>query len=69
MQHLENGKLPEDKAEELRVRRAAKFLRLDERGKLWAKHPTTQVDQYVPLICEWEGLVSGALKALGYPNG
>ena len=68
MQHLEKSKLPEDKADALRVRRAAEFLRLDERGKLWAKHPTTQVEQYVPSICERKGLVSSALKALGYPN-
>ena len=69
MQHLEDGQLPEDKAEALRVRRAAEFLRLDERGKLWAKHPATQVERYIPPICEREGLVSGVLKALGYPNG
>ena len=69
MQYLEDGQLPEDKAEALRVRRGADFLRLDERGKLWAKHPATQVERYIPAICEREGLVSSVLKELGYSNG
>ena len=69
MRYLVVGEVPTTKVDELRVKRAARFLRVDERGVLWAKHPKTGVECYIPPICEREDLIKEALKAMGYPNG
>ena len=50
MQYLAHVRVPEEKAEELRVKRAAAFLKLDDEGKLWAKNPSTGVSLYIPPI-------------------
>ena len=50
MQYLAHGRVREEKAEELRVKRAAAFLKLDDEGKLWAKNPLTGVSLYIPPI-------------------
>ena len=68
MKYLVRKEVPPEKGDELRVKRAAKFLRVDERGVLWAKHPGTGVDCYIPPICEREALIKEALKAMGFPN-
>ena len=47
MQYLAHGRVPEEKAEELGVKRAAAFLTLEDKGKLWAKNPSTGVSLYI----------------------
>ena len=47
MQYLAHGRVPEEKAAEFRVKRAAAFLKLDDEGKLWAKNPSTGVSLYI----------------------
>lgn len=69
MKFLVMKEVPPEKADELRVKRASSFLRVDERGVLWARHPDTGVERYIPPICEREDLIKEALKAMGFPNG
>ena len=69
MKYLVMKEVPSEKAEELSVKRASRFLRVDERGVLWAKHPETGVECYILPICEREDLIKEALKAMGFPNG
>ena len=61
--------MPPEKTDKLRVKRALKFLHVDAHGVLWAKHPETGVERYIPPICEREDLIKEALKVLGFPNG
>ena len=51
------------------MRRAARFLSVDTGGKLWAKHPTTEVSLHIPPIYRREGIIKEALQQLGFPNG
>ena len=50
IQYCVQGRVPEEKAEELQLKRAAAFLKLDDKGKLWAKNPSTIVSLYIPPI-------------------
>ena len=47
MQYLVHDKVPKEKAEELWVKRAATFLRLDDEHELWVKNPLTAALLYV----------------------
>ena len=44
MKYLVLREVPSEKADKLRVKRDAKFLRVDEREVLWVKHPETGVE-------------------------
>ena len=68
MKYLVMKVVPSEKADKLRVKRASRFLWVDERGVLWTKHPETGVECYIPPICEREDLIKEALKAMGFPN-
>ena len=57
MKYLVMKEVPSEKADKLRVKRASRFLRVDERGVLWAKHPETGMECYIPPICEREDLI------------
>ena len=48
MQYLAHSRVLEEKAEELWVKRVAAFLKLDDKGKLWAKNFLTGVSLYIP---------------------
>ena len=69
MKFLVRGEVPFKRADKLRVKRAAKFLRVDDRGVLCAKHPGMGVDRYIPPVCKWEDHIKEALKGMGFPNG
>ena len=69
MKYLVMKEVPSEKADELRVKRASKFLHVNKHGVLWAKHPETGVERYIPPICKREDLIKEALKAMGFPNG
>ena len=69
MKYLVRREVPSERADKLRVKSALRFLWVDERGVLWAKHPETGVQCYIPPICEREDLIKEALKAMGFPNG
>ena len=68
MKYLVMKEVLSEKADELRVKRASRFLWVDERGVLWAKHPEMGVERYIPPICELQDLIKEALKAMGFPN-
>ena len=51
MKYLVMKEVPSEKADKLRVKRALNFLRVDEQGVLWVKHPETGVKRYIPPIC------------------
>ena len=69
MKYLVMKEVPSENVDKLGVKRASRFLWVDERGVLWAKHPETGVERYIPAICEREDLIKEALKAMGFPNG
>ena len=69
MKYLVMKVVPSEKVDKLRVKRASRFLWVDERGVLWMKHPETGVERYIPPICEREDLIKEALKAMGFPHG
>ena len=50
MQYLVHSRVLKEKAEELWVKRAAAFLKLDDEGRLWANNPSTRVSLYIPPI-------------------
>ena len=69
MKYRVDGVLPGDKAEWKRLKRAAGFLHIDERGNLWATDAVTQVKRYIPPIADREAIVTDALRTMGFPNG
>ena len=68
MKYLVSGEILSERADKLRVKRAANFLYVDEKGVLWAKHPGTEVDCFIPPICEREELIKEAFRAMGLLN-
>ena len=57
MKYLVMKEVPSENADKLRVKRALRFLWVDERGVLWAKHPETSMEYYIPPIFEREDLI------------
>ena len=69
VKYLVRTEVPPKITDELRVKRASKFLCVDERGVLWVTHPEMGVEGYIPPICEREDQIKEALKTMGFPNG
>ena len=69
MKYLMDGVLPSDKAGWKRLKRAAGFLHIYERGNLWATDAVTQVKRYIPPIADRNAIVTDALCSMGFPNG
>ena len=68
IKYLVDSVLSGDKAE-WKLKCSAGFLRIDERGNLWATDEVTQVKRFIAPIADHKAIVADTLCATGFPHG